>query len=784
METKSIIAGLLRSVVWLLPVLGMVWTVAHAPDWLEPRLLTVELAPGQSLALGREALSAPQADPIHLLLRRATVEEWYLSNLSPAKQVLWQPKRTRIAQSIPLWRLEPGAAFAVGKDIFVVLRAEPRRLILQNNDQRWEYDGYNLRRYNDFLPECGGGWRTQLRTGFGRMGLPLALAQRPLRLGGGVYCADRLGVSEVPVDSAIIEPTATGFVLAPGPVGRRDSAAVIVGAGRADARSLWDQPVRLAVGDQLTVGRTRYQIMKTMPVLELALVARMQRRLADTAQPVVAPQVKVTWSRVAWWWPSGLEVPNLRLHPVLFSLLLGLAWAGLLWWRSRRQVRWWLTPLAWMLAAGCLAMYWNVLTVPVLWPYVLAWPALLVWLMSVRSIWSTRLLVVMTVLLGGGLLALLQLGAGASESGWQRYGGGAVALTGAFGWLAWGVGNSWRSGVWPVGFSNERWIGRGLRLMGAGALALLGAQIVAGDEAGWAGFQPFELVKLVLVITAAQALARRRQSRLHGWSYDKAVPWLRYLGPLLLLAAICAFALLFLHDFSPLFLLLCWSLALVWAYATAHPLPLWRRLGQLVTLVLIILLVGGLKGLHDQPEAIPLAFKTDRIQVWSAPELYPHAGYQLRRALESIRMGGWDGTFWRETTNGRVMTVPVVESDFTPTFFLNRYGGLAGLALVAMQTLFIALLVMIADRARWRRPLPPAGALTLGGEFFYFVLYGGAALLAGHFLISWGTNLGFLPVMGQPMSLLSAAGSHLVLFVLPVVALAVAIEEGSHDNSL
>lgn len=50
------------------------------------------------------------------------------------------------------------------------------------------------------------------------------------------------------------------------------------------------------------------------------------------------------------------------------------------------------------------------------------------------------------------------------------------------------------------------------------------------------------------------------------------------------------------------------------------------------------------------------------------------------------------------------------------------------------------------------------------------------------FLVSWGTNLGFLPVMGQPMSLLSAAGSHLVLFVLPIVALAVAVEEGDYDH--
>ena len=112
-----------------------------------------------------------------------------------------------------------------------------------------------------------------------------------------------------------------------------------------------------------------------------------------------------------------------------------------------------------------------------------------------------------------------------------------------------------------------------------------------------------------------------------------------------------------------------------------------------------------------------------------------------------------------------------------PAFLLNRYGGLAALVLVGIQAAFIGILLTIGDRAAYR-----AGCnddlLTAPGGFIYFTLYGGAALLVAHFIVSWGANLGFLPVMGQPMSLLSAAGSHLVLFVLPIVALAVAVEEG------
>jgi cell division protein FtsW len=191
--------------------------------------------------------------------------------------------------------------------------------------------------------------------------------------------------------------------------------------------------------------------------------------------------------------------------------------------------------------------------------------------------------------------------------------------------------------------------------------------------------------------------------------------------------------------------------------------------------------VAGLAWLYERPEIFPLDFQADRIRVWAGPELYPHAGYQSRRALEAIRAGGWQGTVWNEPVNGRMMTLPAVEDDFMPAFFLNRYGGLAALVLAGIQAAFIGILLTIADRAAYRTGSSD-DPLTAPGGFIYFTLYGGAALLVAHFVVSWGANLGFLPVMGQPMSLLSAAGSHLTLFVLPIVALAVAVEEKKDDN--
>ena len=106
-------------------------------------------------------------------------------------------------------------------------------------------------------------------------------------------------------------------------------------------------------------------------------------------------------------------------------------------------------------------MYLHILTVPVLWPYLLAWSALGVWLWTVRTSGSARLLATLTLLLGAGLATLLQLGVGAAESGWLRYGGSSAALAGAFGWLAWAGWCFWG------GRTLDEWLTRwSLRLLG------------------------------------------------------------------------------------------------------------------------------------------------------------------------------------------------------------------------------------------------------------------------------------------------------------------------------
>jgi len=756
--------------IWLLPVLGVGWTVAQAPAWREPRSLTVALEPGQSVVLGREALAALQADSEHLRVSRDQDGNWRLANLSPGKQVVWQPDGGWNDRSTREWPLTPGAAFVIGTQLFEVLIVKPDRLVMQSAGRRWEYDGFSLRLEERQLPECYENWRTVFRERLGGWPGLRRWLQRPLRLGGGVYCADRLGLAGAPVDTAMLASDRVGFVLRPGlAAGRPDSPPVIIAAGTPEAEALWLRSIPLVVGDGLIIGRTRYRVAQTAPTLKLTVLTRAWRWLDGAEPPATSSAISVQWRTVTWWRP--LNVAGLAWPLGLGLAALALGWVGL---RGG-----WRITVALALAGVSLGLHLSSLVTPMLWSYGLAWSILGLWLITVRSRWSARLLAALTLLLGIGLVAGLQLAVGAGESGWSRYGGSSAALAGAFGWLAWAgwnYGQQQRSG-WPK-LCRVR---GGLRLLGGAAMGLLIMQVMWGDEGGWGGFQPFELIKLALVTTAAYGLASRRHRWESSGSFGKLLQGWRYLRPVVLLAMVSGFALAFLRDFSPLLLLAFWIIALIWSWARVHPQPAWRGLGRLTALALVLSAIAGLAWLREQPENFPLDFQADRIRVWAGPEQYPHAGYQLRRALEAIRAGGWQGTVWNEPINGRIMTLPAVENDFMPAFLLNRYGGLAALILVGIQAAFIGLLLTIGDRAAYR-----AGCnddpLTAPGGFIYFTLYGGAALLVAHFMVSWGANLGFLPVMGQPMSLLSTAGSHLTLFVLPIVALAVAVEEKEDDN--
>ena len=123
------------------------------------------------------------------------------------------------------------------------------------------------------------------------------------------------------------------------------------------------------------------------------------------------------------------------------------------------------------------------------------------------------------------------------------------------------------------------------------------------------------------------------------------------------------------------------------------------------------------------------------------------------------------------------LRVPVVQFDFPAAFLIGRFGLGFGWMLICVQSALLLfgtvgfLQILSNDAgseidARARR-------------FLSIVLFGSVTLFALHWIISWSNALGLFPVMGQPMSWLSAGVSHQILMVFPcVISMIVALRYG------
>jgi cell division protein FtsW (lipid II flippase) len=117
------------------------------------------------------------------------------------------------------------------------------------------------------------------------------------------------------------------------------------------------------------------------------------------------------------------------------------------------------------------------------------------------------------------------------------------------------------------------------------------------------------------------------------------------------------------------------------------------------------------------------------------------------------------------------MQLPAVQDDFIATFLCNHFGYIPALGLLALQLLLVWGIARLSNELlhndnRYSSALERQ--IGYSGSLF---CYGFAGLLIAHWLISWSNVLGLLPVMGQPMAILSAGGSNLMLFVVPCLLL-------------
>ncbi|MBA5687922.1 FtsW/RodA/SpoVE family cell cycle protein [Rugamonas apoptosis] len=774
------------------------WALWRAPAAWLPATIKVMLAPGAIVTLGRHELAAPQADLAHLSLRRDADGAWLLANLSPSRQLVLQDadSERRMGSS----SLQGKRAFQIDGRRFIIEQAGASGIAFSMAGQHWRYDGATLYRDGQPQPACPDTHLGARLTALWNRWAPTALTvAHPLTFGGNLHCGNRLGLPDVTPGAARLAREDGQIVLSAGnPDG--EPAAVQVQRDQL-ASDLRRQEVPLASARALVVGHTRFEL--TLAGNELTMTPGRHIALYSIPQARLPSAVEWRWQQRTLWDGAGDRTVFGALAVGLAGLCL-LFTARIIWVPAAKETGWrtaarWQTGAGWqaasgrqavagwhaaatcwtggwLLAAGAAALVLQRAGHPpsVACSLLLACCALAVWLASPGRL--SLPVAAAVILLATGLLAQLELGLGADESSWLRYYQKSAAM------LAIGTALAASCRLW-VRLQGSRMPQRGvewlLMLFAAVALAALAAQVLWGDETGVFDLQPVELAKLALTALTAHCLALRFGWRHgpHHWP-DRVLRWLQLAAPALLFLALLGLALVQVDDYSPLILLLVWSTSMALAYAAA------ARNGKLAAALLLLVLaaVAAITWLRlaGTDDLIRWGFYADRFLVWLNPAEHPHTGQQLLLGAHAVADGGWlgaDHLFGLRTLGqplGGVLRIPAVQDDFAPSFFLNRHGLAAGLLLWAVQAAFVTGIVLTAARRLAAGATARHHRAAWAGRFAYFALCGGAAFALGHFLLSWGTNLAIFPIMGQPMSFLSAGGSHLLFFLCPLLALVAA----------
>jgi len=762
-------AGLLLPLAAL--ALGLVCALQLAVLLLTPQRhlpaeIALRLAASESITLGRAELAAPRAAARQFTVRRDADGRWWLRNIHPAQPAVLLRGGER--QSTGSTALAAGQRLQLGAVPFEVTSADAGRAVLRGAGHDWTYDGALLRRDGAVQPACpDAGLGTRLTGLWSRIAPGFLTPQRPVHVGGYLYCGNRLAAAGLDTGSVTLSRSADD--------------AIHLQVRGAQPAPLWDGRNWLDAAqrdypldglDALAVGRTRFTLSIDDDVLRLQPAAQVEL----FAQPRVdlPAALSWTWTERALW---RFTVPSLLACSAALAagLLAGLA--GIRLGAATGRTRTGTGPAsafvkvasAALIVAGAvllLAMQRGGAAPGVGWSLLVAWAALWHALLWPRQV--TLLASVAVLLLGAGLLVQLELGLGARDTAWLRQVETSCVLLGAglpaLQLLMQGVARA------DVSRGATEWL---LVALALAALCGLLLQVAFGSETGVFEVQPVEFAKLALAALSAHCLALATGQRAPG----SARAWLRAIAPVLLFVLLLAVALVQVDDYSPLVLLLAWALVLLLAWCLASGR---RRAAGALGLACCALLAGAIALQALGPSLGTAGFYTERFQIWNDPGAHPHTGQQMLLGARAVLDGGWlgsDGALGLGTLGGsagEALRIPAVQDDFAPSFLINRHGLFGALLLWSLQALLLGALLHAAI-ASWRAG---AGAGDFRrawlGRFQCFFLASGAAFLAGHFLLSWGTNLALFPIMGQPMSFLSAGGSHLLFFICPLLAFGVA----------
>jgi rod shape determining protein RodA len=274
-----------------------------------------------------------------------------------------------------------------------------------------------------------------------------------------------------------------------------------------------------------------------------------------------------------------------------------------------------------------------------------------------------------------------------------------------------------------------------------GALVSLMAVLIFGTKAlgarrwikmpGGNHFQPSEWVKLILILAVAKFFTDMRQRELSWPDFFKA-------------GAIVGIPMLMVLKQPDL------GTALTYLPIAAMGMFLgglqWKQ-----SLAVLLLATVGIGVVFYVPAVHVLkSYQKQRLTSYQDPDADPQgSGYQVKQSMIAVGSGGlWGGK--GSQTHGAFLPVP--QTDFIFAAYAEEHGFVGALGVLLLYFIVLMRLTQNAQTA-------PDRAGT-------FVVMGVVAVLSFHILVNVGMVVGFMPVTGIPLPLMSYGGSSVLFMFL------------------
>lgn len=242
---------------------------------------------------------------------------------------------------------------------------------------------------------------------------------------------------------------------------------------------------------------------------------------------------------------------------------------------------------------------------------------------------------------------------------------------------------------------------------------------------GVANLQVSELMKLIIIIVLARYFSEVRTDRLT----------LRDLVKVAILTIVPVALILKQPDLGTAMVLV--PVAAVGAFLAGIE---WKHLAVGVILIGALIPVGWHMRTHLKP------YQQQRIETFLHPEEDQRgAGYQILQSEIAVGSGGFWGKGFGKGSQNQLGFVPVRYSDFILAALAEEQGFI-GVCIVLL--LYLGLILRLVDNAQ--KAKDRAGM---------YVVAGVTAILAFHVLVNASMVIGYMPVTGIPLPLMSYGGS-------------------------